>query len=237
MNAYILNNNTLIFWTPKCACTSLYNITQQVRNIKCARYGKEIYRKIDSKNIGSFDIYKKIFLMRNPYDRIVSAYINKFVYHPDNGYLDEFGKLENFAQDLLKKSPTLYLSNGQYVGISFNEFIELVSKHYDMSDHWNKQKKINNINFDYIIHVENLQSELKRTFNELKIPIGFNIPHNNKSNYGMNYGDVDLSNIKSLDIINNHMMSLNKNNLLNENNKNYLYKIYKDDFELGGYSI
>ena len=234
MNAYIVNDNTLVFWTPKCACTSLLNIINQIRGTKYERYDKGFFKRIELNNFRSVDRYKKIFLMRNPYDRLVSAFINKFIYHPKLGYLNDFIRLEGFAQGLINRNRDLFFDNEKYIGITFNEFVDLVSKYYNINDHWNYQKKFN-MSFDYIVHVENLEEELKKVFEELDISTDFIVPHDNKSKYIEDCDDIDLSDVKSLDIIKNHKEGIKKTNFCNENNKEKIYRTYKCDFILGGY--
>ncbi|QKF94758.1 carbohydrate sulfotransferase 8-10 [Fadolivirus algeromassiliense] len=236
MDAYIINSKTLIFWTPKCACTSLFNIIKEIKKIKCERYGQEIFVNINNENIDCFNEYTKIILVRNPYDRVLSAYINKFICHPQFGKLDKFEKLENFAKELVINNKNTFYNNDTYVGLSFNEFIEILKDNHKLDVHWDKQKKLDNIKFDYIVHVEDFEKELKEVFSKLEITTNFTIPHENKTNYS-NISKLDLSNIKSVDIINNYLDVINKDSLLNTSNKENIYTIYKDDFELGNYTV
>lgn len=234
MNAYIVNDKTLIFWTPKCACTSLLNIINQINGTKHERYAKGLFKRVELNNVNLVANYKKIFLMRNPYHRLLSAFINKFIYHPQIGFLDTFTKLEGFSQNLIIREKHNFFENNMYNGITFNEFVDLISKYYNINDHWNYQKKFN-MTFDYIVHVENLEEELKNVFRELGISTDFMIPCENKSTYIDNCIDIDLSDVKSVDIIKNHMNDIKKTNFLNTSNKEKIYKTYRTDFLTGNY--
>lgn len=223
MDTYLLPCKALIAWTPKCACTSLYLLVKSIHNIDCPRYDYKIYTLLNDSNIESYKNHKKIIVMRNPYHRIVSCFINKFLVHPISGILNN-NKLESFAKDLL----------GNHANLTFNEFLHLLKTEHTKDTHWNLQHRYENITYDYIVHIENLEFELKTACRNVGIYIK-QIPHENKTMTMTNTTYKDLSNIKNNILVQNHLNNISINNFLTPQNKEVIYKIYEKDFILGNY--
>ena len=145
---YWMNNKKkiILIWSPKCACTSLHygfiknvcKITddEDIRKLaKIYRYSRCNYNKIPK----NYFIYWGI---RDPYDRIVSCYMNKFILY-EKRRLNK-NNLESFSQDFLKQIGI------DYNNITFNKFLygiqDLMSKNVNIDYHFNTQININNYN-------------------------------------------------------------------------------------------
>ena len=78
----------IIFWSPKCGCSTLKHILAIYFKVDNNKYrhihvNKELQVKIDKRDKNKIDIYKNyniVMLIRNPYKRLVSGFLNKYVY-------------------------------------------------------------------------------------------------------------------------------------------------------------
>ena len=154
--------------------------------------------------------------IRDPFDRIVSCYFNKFILY-NKTRLNE-NNLEIFSQNLLKQIGI------DYNNLTFNKLLygiqDLMSKNVKIDHHFNTQTNINNYN------------EIKNNPNLFLFDIN-NIPEifgNIKINVTKipdNLVIEDLCNMKAKDI---NINSLSKNNLINS--KKLIKKIYKQDYQI-----
>ncbi len=116
-----------------------------------------------------YEDYFKFAFVRNPWDRIVSTWLNKIVTE------NRFGFPEKKRLRLLE----------------FDDFVRFCSKQ-DLEScniHFRAQSSLidlNNVNF--IGRFERFETDLKTVFSMLRIPIK-SIPHMNKSNQGSHYRD------------------------------------------------
>ena len=77
----------IIFWSPKCGSSTLKTILAIYFKIENTKYNhihlnKELSVKIDKRDKKKIDIYKNyniVMLIRNPYERLVSGFLNKYV--------------------------------------------------------------------------------------------------------------------------------------------------------------
>ncbi|MCC0177659.1 sulfotransferase family protein [Waterburya agarophytonicola K14] len=101
--------------------------------------------------------YFKFAIVRNPWDRLTSAYLNKFVKPIDIKQSSSPGKqvVEAYYQD--KDLPVDYSR-----GITFKEFIEYLLTHQnkEIDGHWQPQSMfINQNKFDYLGRIETLGTD------------------------------------------------------------------------------
>lgn len=99
----------LIGWSAKCGCSLIKRWFAHVSNLEVENskiheyfgYGNKHYSKIKWGFSDKYNDYKKYIVIRNPYSRLVSGYINKYVIekaYPINGwnnFLDFVTILEN----------------------------------------------------------------------------------------------------------------------------------------------
>ena len=163
----------LLFWNPKCGCTTLKYIFAKLHNIKinlddcdelhhyfnCKKCPFRLLKADYIKEPTKYNLFKKIIVVRNPYDRIYSFYKNKLVQN-DNNY-----------KTFLDKNKKINASN-----MSINEFIKSLMdiKVNDLEYHLVPQSyDLEKIEFDKIIYLENLFS-LYKYFQSLNIPVSGN---------------------------------------------------------------
>lgn len=213
----------ILIWSPKCACTSIHDgfirnvseITVNKDPRKLAeeyKYVKGDYSKIDDKHKNYF-IYWGI---RNPYDRIVSCYINKFILYK-NKRLNE-NNLEGFSRNLLKHIGI------DYNNLTFNKLLygiqDLMSKNAQINHHFNTQVNIKNYN-----KIKNYPNLF--LFDIKNIPEIFGNKKLNMTKYSNNIVSTDLCNMKAKDI---KINMLSKKNFINSNE--LIKRIYEQDYQI-----
>ena len=213
----------ILIWSPKCGCTSLRDgfirnlckITdnKEPRHIaKEYKYSKSNYSKIDDKH-KSYFIYWGI---RDPYDRIVSCYFNKFILY-DNLRLNK-NNLEPFSQKLLKQIGI------DYNNLTFNKFLygieDLMSKNLNLNHHFNTQVNIGNYN-----EIKNFPNLF--LFDIKNIPEIFGNKKLNMTKCSNNVILTDLCDMKAKDI---EINMLSKENFVNS--KELIKRIYKQDYQI-----
>lgn len=78
----ICEKKLLILWSPKCGCSSLKDILHRYYKIEYIDnpHGTSLDKKLKNKRLtDNYDNYKIMILYRNPYHRLVSGFINKYV--------------------------------------------------------------------------------------------------------------------------------------------------------------
>ena len=164
--AYSLDaQKVMVFWSPKVACTSIANaIGQAVFGIDPASLrgsGRGMRGWLGEKGVlMTSDAavarcrdggYASIALLRDPYDRLISAYLNKFAkYHAT--VIDDPSKMESFARsfyetDILPAQRAAGLALHPYPGLTFREFVTAVCARIEtrgkaepeLDHHWNTQ--------------------------------------------------------------------------------------------------
>lgn len=107
--------------------------------------------------------YYKVAFVRNPWDRIVSCYRDKIV-----------------APSTLVKMRYTNRYQGIWPDMPFETFVEWLACTEEGSDsyanrHWISQYKLledshGNVTFDFLVHLENLEFELKSAFHQMGVP-------------------------------------------------------------------
>lgn len=139
--------------------------------------------------------YFKFTIVRNPFSRLVSAYLSKLVRNQDlaitNPIVKTVYQQQNLEPDYLK-------------GISFRQFIHYVCNSEDqaLNEHWRPQYRIlGDINLDFIGRFERLKQELNFLQNKLNLPS--ELPQINRTSYRPcqtqeNYADYDAITLRKL---------------------------------------
>ena len=230
-------NKKIIFWSYKSGCTFIRNIFyNHYLNLKYQKNFIKIitlfnrYFTIINKN--KLLTYKKIYVCRNPYSRLVSCFIDKYI----NGYFTNWLKLNIKIINFFN-----YFQNINYVKFNFKDFVDLVYDKIVLSkftllelDHIAPQFSINYNNdfeFDKIYKLEELNESnfLQDEFNINKDIINKSEHHNNcdlsnyiiKNAFELNYDDL-------LYLKNNKKIP-NYKCFYNENIKKKVEEIYKND--------
>ena len=129
--------------------------------------------------------YFKFAILRNPFARLVSAYLDKFVKHETP---------EIFAQELIRKvQQFLEQEYDLATSISFQEFMQYLAntQDLDLNEHWRSQSSFLGrglLEFDYLGQFENLPEVIKDLENKFKFKITTNVIKNhNRTEHITNY--------------------------------------------------
>lgn len=226
---YILFKHKIcIFFSGKCGNTTLrkwylnfrYNInTNNLKEIrvKTDRLIKHFFS--DKYNKGFCKDYINVIIVRNPYDRVVSMFMDKFIYPPGN--IQKFFSTED---------------------ITFNIFLKFLKKEqetyfYKCNNHFIPQSlSREKIKFDYIIKLESFQDDMLNFINN-EIDRNYKYDFTTKAgNFKSIYNDTNNEDHSNLCLTKLRTMnSINKKSFLNSKNKEIIYNLYKNDFLLFNY--
>ena len=165
-----ISHETKVIWqrVGKCAsCSIKEHLNNNVSDLE-AFIDKEKTKKGIKKE--HFDEYYKFMFVRNPYERLVSAYRNKIEHKQPGQRVSAGWIVEKWMEE----------------GISFSTFIERITSSEDIlvtNSHWRpywKFKETFGHEFDFIGKVENFDTDFSIVCNSIGIP-SKNIPHKNMS--------------------------------------------------------
>ena len=149
-------NKILFCALQKVASTTWLRLLKDVLGIKGKRW--EVIPRLSehSEEEMSFKLktYFKFFFVREPLERLLSAYKHKFIQTPD--YTEKIRK--NIVQAL---RPQEYEPRGENY-VSFSEFIQYFSSNISRNQHWRQYEKICHpcaINYDFIGHFETMGAD------------------------------------------------------------------------------
>jgi hypothetical protein len=141
---------------PKAACSSIIHSMRSVGQCEYIKYSKE-------KNIFVFSF------VRNPYDRLVSCYLNRVSENPDSKENDFNGLMEKYGGRINST-------------MTFDEFVEEISEiddsradHHFRSQHTFLFDKSGNRLADFIGKVENMKEDVKKIskITGIEIPLSY----------------------------------------------------------------
>ncbi|XP_060552644.1 carbohydrate sulfotransferase 11-like [Ruditapes philippinarum] len=191
------NHQILYCFLPKVANTNFRRVflglqgvvpKSNVGNIS----GYEIYFKYDKtfKYLKSFKppdqstllrTYKKFIIVRDPLERLLSGYRNKF-FHPNKGHKAEY---HDRVTAFYRNHPHLIRRNNVRTDfrsgeLSFREFLLYMTDVYEVNEYLNEHFVPSNqlcnpcnIRYDYVGKYESLETDVKYIFDHLNIDIDF----------------------------------------------------------------
>ena len=208
----------IIFWSPKCGCTTLKTILAIYFKVKNTKYkhihlNEELSVKFNKRDKNKIDIYKNyniVMLIRNPYERLVSGFLNKYV------------KRQHY------KNP----SNCN----CFYDFCHILQKNPEKIDvgHFKKQtsgrgwifyNELQRPNIKYILDTSKV--------NDITKILGLNIPEIKENCNKVIEKDEEMKKTNCWSLDYNNLKNLNNmdySNFYNDDIKKLVYNIYKDDF-------
>ena len=230
-HAFILPHQEMaVFWAPKAACSTLAEV------IALSVLDKDVIESwdfdtggpralleaqgmlttgLEAQKIATHLKYQTHAILRDPYDRLISAFVNKFIRKNDTA-ITRFADMEAFAFRFLQHNaaklglPHAPSHDDNWTGMTFRRFLNAICDVIDesceqnrlLNQHWNTQIpevfRAQNLNFDAVYDLKTLpnffETLFARTGNRVKIPA------RNASSYDR--GDaVDLCDVNTLEIV------------------------------------
>lgn len=157
------------FWSPKCACTTLFRAL-------CNTYGNDqrYYHRAskpwdECRKIIDAEGYRSSAIVRNPYERTISCYFNKFIWRQGQALMN-VSDLEGFSKNLHGEMQSLFAVESQDNIMTFERFLatieNLMAKRVDpnkntINPHWDTQvpPAAVDFDFDFVIHMESFADE------------------------------------------------------------------------------
>ncbi len=234
MHFLIDKNKKIVFgWSAKCGCSHIKTLFLFLTRNKI--YNIEDIHK-ECKYLGINDIindinnYTFIIISRNPYDRLISGFLEKYTY------------LHYLHYDVIDEKATIKKwENNLSCMITFTNFVnELVYNNYNIIDQHHFTPQLSEKWDDILLTHKNIivydLANIDYTFLEkiynITIPselINFKGPHVNKNKLDDNIiNDIKVYDLDPLDYKD---MKLNKYNFINKDLQDKIYNFYKKDFE------
>jgi hypothetical protein len=254
----------VIGYSPKCGSTGLahwivggllerQDIAQNKR-IGAARLFLQknnfVCMQAEASNLVCKENYRFIIFVRDPYSRIASVYIDKFVFR--RGSPLAWGKnFEGFAESFVHKAYAFMGRDiSEYSGLSFDEFLAYISHcrktGVKLDNHWAPQ--VAGISKDlrlfirenrcFFVRQESYDSDLQKCNQELGCT--YESKRINENKHPENWSPEKLQ-LDYPGITNQHMVeqriAVDKKWLLNEKTRSLIAEIYADDFRLLNYAV
>lgn len=211
-----------------------HNVTKIKPSNFLVRKFIKLYRLQNLKNVVKFiddPSFKKIAVVRNPHDRLVSAYVDKFCGEDLNtSWVQSVIKAVNCKDDEGNYQLTFY----QFVNYLANNDLTTVNAH------WRHQSYImSGIDFDSVIHLKELSVKLPELTKELQVKttVAFvkrrqSNKYSKKENKAVIPQVYNVPNTKIIEFkkLNGYFPS--KNEFYTDELKQKVKNIYKDDFDL-----
>ncbi|WP_405571451.1 sulfotransferase family 2 domain-containing protein [Winogradskyella sp. Asnod2-B02-A] len=181
------------------------------------------------KHINDTSFYK-IAVVRNPYERLVSGYVDKFCGEDIH---------RSWVQHVLEEIG-LKDSEGNYQ-ITFSLFVDYLLRHdlIDVNAHWRHQTyNLKGVELNEVIYLKDMSSRLPELSKKLGFETKINVAKSRQSNsYAKHESTAELKDV--YDITNTELMAFKKANgnfpkkesFYNDELKLKVRTIYKDDFE------
>ncbi|CAL4102190.1 unnamed protein product [Meganyctiphanes norvegica] len=213
-------------YIPKVACTNWKKLWLQMKNItyktSTEAHSKSAYLRMNIRKIKSKEYwyvmktYKKFMIVRNPIERLVSAYRNKF----EHSYNESiFWKMSINIMQHYRKWTDVPINATL---VTFKEFVQFlidsVTQGEDLNEHWKSYEGLCHpcaIQYDYIGRYESLSEDSNQILRELKVPSNLQFPEFRPKN--------------TLTLVQQYL------DTLHPQQRKELYRIYKRDYLLFKY--
>lgn len=184
---FIVDDELKLFiaYSPKCACTSIKRWYLDCKGIRYTGgrgvhdligYGNTKYSSVDWHDLDKYESYHKVLVVRNPYYRLVSGYVNKYIHeNMCDGY---------FFQNFMRFVCLLAIDRGFF----------FVDRHHFESQFNGPFLRLNNLGFKFtwLVKVESFDEDFSKFssfsgFSRLVMP-----EHHNRT------PTIDIENVNSI---------------------------------------
>ena len=173
MNIVLHDHKAIYFFIPKVACTSIKKVCAEALHLLTKSTGAKAihfsvpYPSIPRNELSCYAHYFKFAFVRNPWDRLVSCYVNKISKDPS------FNSIA-FQNGIFKP----WIKYGKFkAGMSFDEFVRVVEKitDSDAESHFRSQCTFitnigGNLIVDFIGRFENLEKDFEQVSRRIGLP-------------------------------------------------------------------
>ena len=217
-----------LFYSPKCACTAVktYYITIYYPKLRQEPYN-DLYKD-----------YKKLWIIRNPYERIVSSFIFLYNFLPNYVYKYKDNKFVKWFKKRYCNNQNIDASYNQIVSYrrhpSFKNFVKILEKIdiNNVNKHLTPQTRqyncIDQVSDVELVDVKDLNDRLLKLNAELGI--NGSIMKLNCTKHNSDVSNVSNVNIRIYTKVNKKMYPMYKY-FYDEELVRSVYNIYKDDFD------
>lgn len=162
----------IFFYSPKCACSSIKTFIQSLRSKEIVLNIHSVIGSDNIKDLSKFSSYEKILFVRDPFERIVSAFISMYGYYGQDAYNWLSDKFVQWFWEKFNCNNANYCPIEQIIRFrinpSFRNFILILNSTnvYYMNPHISPQitpyncPKLSKTDFTQIINISNLNTEL-----------------------------------------------------------------------------
>lgn len=224
LNHFIVDNKHKVVYCyiPKVACTTWKKIMAQLVGLKSKSVHEQRFNLLSfhskAKVRSILQSYYKFLFVREPFERLLSAYKDKFT-RKTNVWKKYAKKVKRSVGLRLGTNSSTIADNGE---ITFQEFItyliDVNSKGGRFNEHWRHYDSLChpcNINFDYIGHYETLEDDAPYVLHKMAVDQFVSFP------------PVHFTSTK--DDLQRYYSKLPREDIIR------LQRIYRRDFEMFGY--
>lgn len=184
-----------IFWNRKCASRSIVRWCQdnllQLDGVPSAKVLATFQYDYETGFVAvRRDGYFSVITVRHPALRLVSAYVNKFIFHPNTADIDplDIPRMERMGREVvlhIAAKKGFALPTGKHDGITFNEFLDYLedarARGKEVNSHWTPQFgpafDRHPIKFDHVVAVETFDADIQAL--NARLGIVSNVPRVN----------------------------------------------------------
>jgi hypothetical protein len=244
--AYVDQNRKIVFfWSPKAGCTALFNTLRLTYG-----HDNKYYLSNSQSWRDCFSYIEKGFtavaLVRNPMDRILSSYVNKFVIYGNKPILFR-QDMEKFSRRFFDKYRDLFgLSTDENI-LTFRDFLSVIGVLFSAREnpddntvdgHWDTQippglAQEKDFRYDLIFDTKNFDKQLK----PFCLERGFTFPEGRSNTSPWKTTDDTHPFLGDLPGAELSQIKLSKSKFFDRRIADYIERLYEIDFRYLGYSL